>query len=185
MPLLLSLIPALLCFPLRGLQCCCSPCPRQIYVTAMEIKLWSRLNLDHLTAHMCLKKKCQIHVTKYRLSTFHKAQPQEKHASHLLSAVIGLCSVALSIRAAYRLYFKHSKYEGNVWKLSSEPRIKQNRVESKLAEVMNGATVEPRNILKGGWFRMVWRPHGSCEGAEEIQALLCNESQQGGKKKGN
>lgn len=57
MPLLLSLMPALLCFPLRGLQCCCSPCPRQIYVTAMEIKLWSRLNLDHLTAHMCLKKK--------------------------------------------------------------------------------------------------------------------------------
>ena len=60
------------------------------------------------------------------------------------------CSVPLSSRAAYRLYFKHSKYEGNVWKLSSEPRIKQNRVESKLAEVMNGATVEPGNILKGG-----------------------------------
>lgn len=50
--------------------------------------------------------------------------------------------------------------------------------------MLNGATVEPRNILKGGWFHKVRRPHGSCEAAEEILALLYDESQQGGKKKG-
>lgn len=125
------------------------PAPDICYCNGNKVMVPTEFRPSH-SSYVFKKKKCQIHVTKYRLSTFHKAQPQEKHASHLLSAVIGLCSVALSIRAAYRLYFKHSKYEGNVWKLSSEPRIKRNRVESKLAEVMNGATVEPRNILKGG-----------------------------------